>query len=107
MFVVRRHAADGNDTRHPITLDVSPGIDGNRLYVGALGRPGEPNFIQVLDTFTRTEVASVGVAAPSALVADPVDNAAPRSAIGPISPSGEKGCSDFDDYLPPISHLRR
>lgn len=60
---------------HPITLDVSPGVDSNRLYVGALGLPGASSFIQVIDTFTKSEVASVGVAAPSALVADPVDNA--------------------------------
>jgi YVTN family beta-propeller protein len=60
---------------HPITLDVSPGIGTNRLYIGALGLPGEASFIQVIDTLTWTQVASVGVAAPSGLVADPVDNA--------------------------------
>ena len=57
---------------HLVTLDVHPTI--GRLYVGALGLPGESSFIQVVDIRTSSEVASVGVSPPDALVADPVDN---------------------------------
>jgi YVTN family beta-propeller protein len=75
---------------HPITLDVSPGVNSNRLYVGALGLPGESSFIQVIDTFTKSEVASVVVAAPSALVADPVDNAVYAVTPFQAAPLGSK-----------------
>jgi DNA-binding beta-propeller fold protein YncE len=56
---------------HPIAIDVSAA----RVYVGALPiPPNDSSFIEVIDTFTSTEIAKVGVSPPSMLVADPVDN---------------------------------
>jgi YVTN family beta-propeller protein len=73
---------------HPVTLDVHPTI--GRLYVGALGLPGESSFLQVIDTRTSTEVATVGVSPPTLLVVDPVDNAVYALSSSPASPFGSK-----------------
>lgn len=55
---------------HPVSIDAY----GDRTYVGALRLAnGDSDFIQVIDTHSNTEVATVGTSAPSMLLADPVD----------------------------------
>jgi YVTN family beta-propeller protein len=76
----------------PVALDVDPIL--GRLYVAARGLPGDSSLIQVIDLHTNTELATIGVSPPSALIADPVDKAV--YAVSPSAGSFGSKWIEFD-----------